>query len=251
MTDVNSVSNKNPLSEMVSTQTSSTKTSTPSANIDKEGFLNLLVAQLQNQDPLEPLSNEEYVSQLTSFSSLEQLQNIGGQLEGLESLSDISDLLSLGLALQQTNVNASAVGLIGKEVEAVSGTIHLGGDETPDIVFDLPGTGSDSVTINLTTASGTTLKEISFDPDSPPEGITVVGGKVTVDVQKILEGDTSIPEGEATISVTSTHGSTTSTLETSILGVVNGIDFSDEATLLTVDGTPINIAYVTAVNNPS
>jgi len=251
MTDVNSVSNRNSLSEMVSTQTGSTKASTPSANIDKEGFLKLLVAQLQNQDPLEPLSNEEYVSQLTSFSSLEQLQNISGQLEGLGSLSDISDLLSLGLALQQTNVNASAVGLIGKEVEAVSSTVRLGGDETPDVVFDLPDTGSDSVTIKLTNASGTSLKEISFDPDSPPEGITVANGRVTVNVEKILEGDDSIPAGDATISVTSTYGSNTTTLETFIMGLVNGIDFSDEATLLTVDGTPINIAYVTAVNNPS
>ncbi len=249
MTEVSSIGKT--LSNLVSTQTSSTNTRTPSADIDKDGFLQLLVAQLQNQDPLEPLSNEEYVQQLTSFSSLEQLQNISGQLDGLESLSDISSLLSLSLALQQTNVNASAVGLIGKEVKSVSNTIYLGGDDTADIVFDLPETGSDNVTIKLTTSSGTTLKEISFDPDSPPEGITVVDGKVTVDVEKILEGEDSIPEGKATISVTSTYGSNTTTLETSILGIVNGIDFSDEATLLTVDGTPINIAYVTAVNNPS
>lgn len=44
--------------------------------LDKEAFLQLLVAQMKYQDPLEPTSNTEYVSQLATFSELEEMQNL-------------------------------------------------------------------------------------------------------------------------------------------------------------------------------
>lgn len=44
--------------------------------LDKEAFLQLLVAQMQYQDPLEPMDNTEYISQLATFSQLEATQNL-------------------------------------------------------------------------------------------------------------------------------------------------------------------------------
>lgn len=48
--------------------------------LDKEAFLQLLVAQMKYQDPLEPTSNTEYISQLATFSSLEEMQNLNGTM---------------------------------------------------------------------------------------------------------------------------------------------------------------------------
>ena len=45
-------------------------------NLGKDAFLNLLVTQLQYQDPLEPASDTEYIAQMAQFSTLEQLQNL-------------------------------------------------------------------------------------------------------------------------------------------------------------------------------
>ena len=45
-------------------------------NVDKTEFLKLLVAQLQNQDPLNPIQNQDFIAQLATFSSLEQLVSI-------------------------------------------------------------------------------------------------------------------------------------------------------------------------------
>lgn len=49
--------------------------------MDKDAFLQLLVAQMKNQDPLEPTSNTEYISQFAQFSSLEQMQNVSKSVD--------------------------------------------------------------------------------------------------------------------------------------------------------------------------
>ena len=56
--------------------TQSTEKSTKNNGLDKNAFLQLLVAQMKYQDPLEPTSNTEYVSQLATFTELEEMQNL-------------------------------------------------------------------------------------------------------------------------------------------------------------------------------
>ena len=50
-------------------------------DMDKDAFLQLLVAQMQYQDPLEPTSNTEYISQYAQFSQVEQMQNMASTSE--------------------------------------------------------------------------------------------------------------------------------------------------------------------------
>ena len=69
-------------------------------NIGKDGFIKLLIAQMENQDPLNPTSNEDFAAQLAQFSGLEQMQNLNQSFEKMASFSNIG--------------NASV--LIGKEV---------------------------------------------------------------------------------------------------------------------------------------
>lgn len=61
--------------------TTTTKTASESSGMDKEAFLQLLVAQMKYQDPLEPTSNTEYVSQYATFSQVEQLQNMASSMD--------------------------------------------------------------------------------------------------------------------------------------------------------------------------
>ena len=48
------------------------------SSLDKDAFLQLLAAEMRYQDPLEPTSNTEYMSQLAQFSTVEQLENLNG-----------------------------------------------------------------------------------------------------------------------------------------------------------------------------
>ena len=64
-----------------------------SSELGKEEFLKLLVCQMQNQDPLNPQSDQQFIAQLAQFSSLEQMTN-----------------------LNSTMSNTSAYSLVGKEV---------------------------------------------------------------------------------------------------------------------------------------
>ncbi len=68
-----------------STQSLSSTTSKDNSSLDKEAFLQLLVAQMKYQDPLEPTSNTEYISQLATFSSLEEMQNLNSTMEASQA----------------------------------------------------------------------------------------------------------------------------------------------------------------------
>lgn len=63
------------------TTTTTSTTSTSGGSLDKDAFLQLLVAQMKYQDPLEPTSNTEYISQLATFSELEEMQNVSASMD--------------------------------------------------------------------------------------------------------------------------------------------------------------------------
>lgn len=63
-------------------------------NLDKGAFMKLLVSQLENQDPLSPVTNEDFVAQLATFSSLEQLEGLNQNVVGMIALNQSNALLS-------------------------------------------------------------------------------------------------------------------------------------------------------------
>jgi len=86
--------------------------STEVNSLDKDDFLQLLVTQLQYQDPLNPMESTEFTAQLAQFSSLEQLYNVNSNLDELEGI-------------QNSLSSYEAVDFIGKTVTASGDTVYV------------------------------------------------------------------------------------------------------------------------------
>ncbi|HAF49529.1 MAG: Flagellar hook capping protein [Synergistales bacterium 54_24] len=95
--------------------------------LDKDSFLRILVVQLTNQDPLEPLKDTEFIAQMAQFSELEQMMNISKQLDNLTMLS----LLSSGGLVGRT---VSFFDEAGEEVSSRVLSVRFGdGDVTLEL----------------------------------------------------------------------------------------------------------------------
>ncbi|MFW5735405.1 MAG: flagellar hook assembly protein FlgD [Oceanidesulfovibrio sp.] len=94
------------------------------SELDKEDFLTLLVTQLQHQDPLNPMDDTQFTSQLAEFSSLEQLTNINKGVESLNGGSEREEMVT-------------AVNFIGKEVRAAGDVVGKTDNGVSTLYFDL------------------------------------------------------------------------------------------------------------------
>ena len=89
---------------------------TKSGDLDKEAFLQLLVTQMKYQDPLEPTDNTEYVSQLATFSELEQMTN----LVASSDLTRASQLVGQYVTVKEKNETTGEERITGGKVDYVT-----------------------------------------------------------------------------------------------------------------------------------
>ena len=188
--------------------------------LGKDDFLDMMIAQLKNQDPLDPMDGTEFTAQLAQFSSLEQLSNVNGNLESL---------------LQYNNVlcNYESVGLIGKEITATGSQVVVDG-ESEDIVYNLPEDARE-ITIEIYNTDGNCVDTLEFE--SQAAGLNTVSWDCS-----------DMEEGEYSFSVSATNSEGVSlAVETMLRGIVNGVNFTGSQTYLSVDGQDILIGDVVSV----
>ena len=99
---------------IVDTSASATSSSKEKVNnnLDKEDFLNLLVAQMKYQDPLEPQSNTEYVSQLATFTQVEATENMSHTAESLEANGLVGKTVIMRPTNSVTGETSDVVGVV-------------------------------------------------------------------------------------------------------------------------------------------
>ena len=211
----------------VSNSNTSGVTSSKDSALGKDDFLNLLVAQLQNQDPLSPLDSTAFTSQLAQFSSLEQLSNVNENLEYLQ--------------MYQASINnAQAVSFIGKNIDALGSSIQLESGENQDIHFEL-SQDSSSVVINIYDGAGSLVKYIENGP--------LGEGKQSVEWDGTDNGGNALPEGiyKFEVMAVDANGDKVQTA-TYISDRVTGVTFKNGVTYLLAGGMKIPIGDVIEVS---
>ncbi len=122
-------------------------------DMGKQEFLTLFTAQLQNQNPLEPVKNEAFVAQLAQFSQLEALTNMQTSLDGF--VKSMSGERMLGSAA-----------LIGKKVSVTDTPTELTTGGKIEGNIDLP-TGASSVQMRVLDSQGRLVQELNAGPQLP------------------------------------------------------------------------------------
>lgn len=98
--------------------------------LGKDAFLQLLVCQMQHQDPLQPSTDTEYISQLATFSQLEQLQNLNASYENTQAFSLVGKSVVLktsgeGEKLTYASGTVDFINMSGKNVKlSVNGSLY-------------------------------------------------------------------------------------------------------------------------------
>ena len=210
-----------------SSSTSTTSSSSSSSALSSTDFLNLLVSELQNQDPLNATSTTDFINQLTSYANFNEQQSINTSMTSLAS--SFSSLVTL-----------NSVNYIGHTVEAKTDTATLtGGSATYGYSLN---SSAANVKLSIQDSSGNTVWSGTGTGNAGSNSFTWNGQ--TTDGTQLSDG------GQYTMSVTATDSAGNSVYGyTTITGTVTGIDASTSTPALTVDGVSVSASNIIAVKS--
>lgn len=75
----------------------------PNSDLGKDAFLKILITQLSNQDPLDPLKDKDFIAQMAQFSTLEQMTNMNKSIEQMAALNKASAVSYIGRVIEYTD----------------------------------------------------------------------------------------------------------------------------------------------------
>ncbi|HSH48493.1 MAG TPA: flagellar hook assembly protein FlgD [Halomonas sp.] len=177
----------------------------------RDNFMTMLVAQLQNQDPLDPMDNNEMTSQLAQINAVSGIEDLNATLKGIGTQIDA------GQALE-------AAGLIGQGVMVPGDRVLVGSDDegrvstTPfGIELDAP---ADNVTVTISDAGGQVVRRYDIGP--------VEAGVSSFQWPGDTSGGENAPDGAYRVSVEAVQGDRTLSAETLNYAMVNAITPADQ-----------------------
>lgn len=194
--------------------------------LGKEAFLQLLVAQLSAQDPLNPMDSREFSAQLAQFSALEQMTNVNKTLEGL-------------VAAQEALGNSSMISLIGKLVDIPGNSIDHTQGATTNLTYSL-GAEANTTTIEIFDGTGNLVNIVN--------GSSAEGGNLVTWNGLDSQGN-PVASGFYTFNVKATDSSgNLVNAETFTTGLVTDVLFEDGSAFAVVNGQKLPAEQITRVS---
>ncbi|MFS4459442.1 flagellar hook assembly protein FlgD [Bdellovibrio sp. HCB2-146] len=226
--DVGSVLNK--IADPNWTDPSKKMRTTGNPNLDKDAFFKLMLAQMKNQDPTNPMKSHEMAAQLANFSSLEQMQNMNRTLEELKNG-------------QKPAENFQALNLIGKAVAGDSSKIvRSAADKDHDFRFNLPVDAAE-VQVKVRDGEGNVVRTYNL------KGLKKGDNKLTWNgeddrAMKTLPGEYQF------IAEAKTADGKKLGIKTDFDGVITGVSYSSEGPVLNVGNQAIRFRDVKKITDP-
>ena len=225
---------------MVSSVSTTNTTNTTGAvsanksNLGKDDFLKLMIAQLKNQDPMNPMDGTAYSAQLAQFSSLEQLTNLN---------NNMTQSMETNTTLTQSINNTMVATLIGKDVRVSGSNLTLAGQSEITFDYNLPQTAA-SVTVSIYNSSGSVVKKITSAPNSLGDN------KLSWDLSD--NNGTKLSKGSYTYKVEAVDSNGKSITTTPYQeGTITGVRYTDSGTVILVDGAEYSISSIAEILNTS
>lgn len=197
-----------------------------SVGMNKDDFLKLFIAQLQNQDPLAPQDPTEMLGQLAQLTQVEQAYNTTAALEKL-------------LAAQDSNMAMTSVALIGKEITAPGNQVSIDGTSQAVLSYQMPAATS-TTSLKIANASGQVVRIVDLGDLAAGKGTYQWDGK---------DGQgTQLPAGAYSFSISGSDAlGKQQTATTYTTGKVDGVAFDSGAAYVTIGAAKVLFTDITSV----
>ena len=196
----------------------------------QDDFLKLLITQLQNQDPMNPMDGTQFASQLAQFSTVEQLTDINSTLQ---SSIDANKLLSTSIS------NSLSTTVIGKEVCASGNTLTYSGSADAKLGYTLPS-AANSVNVQILDQSGNVIQTLT--------GCGTALGDNTLSWNGLTASGAQAPAGQYTFQVNALDANGVSISASPFFyGTVTGVRFKTDGTVFVVDGIEVQLSNILEV----
>ncbi len=194
--------------------------------LGRDAFMKLFLAQMNHQDPLNPMDTSQFSSQLAQFSTLEQLYNVNDNLQSIEGI-------------QKGDSKYQVIDMIGKEVQAESNTLVLNNGNAAKGAFNLEAPAD--CMVHVLNDKGNSIRDIylgvldsgshDFEWDGfENNGALHTSGQYTYDV-----------------SAMSNDGQTVS-VDKYIKGSVTGVNLNGDDPVIYINDTPLSMSQIVNVS---
>jgi flagellar basal-body rod modification protein FlgD len=185
-----------------------------SASDIQDRFLKLLVTQMKNQDPLNPMDNAQVTSQLAQISTVNGIQQLNTTMQSLSSS------FMAGQSLQSASLIGHTVLTDGSTLNVADGTPALGAIELAQ--------AADNVKVNIVSPAGNIVRQLDLGPQK--------SGMTGFQWDGLSDGGAKVAAGSYTFQVAATSGGQKVDVTSFMAGAVSSITLKTDGTHLSVGG---------------
>ncbi len=194
------------------------------SEVSKLDFMKLLVAQIQNQDPMAPMDNAQFTSQITEFTMLEESQKMNANLEN-------------NILVSQSINNTAMLALVGKNVTVEGNRVSMNQGQATQSVIAAKGPGE--ATIEITDDTGHVVRTFKAD---------ISTGLNDIQWDGMLDNDELAPDGDYSISVKVMNNDIEVPFTTLMTGPVESLRYENGVGVVSVGGAEFYVSEIYKVS---